>query len=229
MWHQIIGDEAFYRSLARLSTGPLPQDHPLTMKDFYQFTSDEAGIPFDWFWDQWVEGVGAMQFWFEKTVTKEHEDGYSVEVWLNQTGDLYQVPLEVLLRTETEEIHRSDLYSRADESPDFPMPREALGVGNRSGQKDFSKPPAVNRLKPIDLGFSIPFGETMFRWSEMFRQGKRLVIAPSELRSVAEELRSYLEKRARNSPQIVSADPNFDRSQRLPVPVEIHTPDEVRR
>ena len=67
----------------------------------------------------------------------------------------------------------------------------------------------------------------MFGWSETFRQGKRLVIAPSELRSVAEGLQPSLEKRARNSPQIVSADPNFNRSQSFPVPVEIHTPDEV--
>ena len=89
------------------------------------------------------------------------------------------------------------------------------------------KTPTVNRFKPIDLGFSIPFGEIMFEWSKAFRDRKRLVIAPTELRSVAEGLRPYLEKRARNSPQIVSADPNFDRSQRFPVPVEIHTPDEV--
>ena len=83
----------------------------------------------------------------------------------------------------------------------------------------------MNRCKPIDLGFSIPFGED--RWSEVFRHGKRLVIAPSELRSVAEGLRPYLEKRARHSPQIVSADPNFDRSRQFRVPVEILTPDEV--
>ena len=226
MWHQIIGDEAFSRSLARLSTGPLPQDRPLTMKDFYQLTSDESGIPFDWFWDQWVEGVGAIQFWFEKTVTKEHKDGYSVEVWLNQTGDLYQVPLEVLLRTEKDEIRRRIFSRERMNHLMFQCHGKPLELEIDPDGKVF-KAPAMNRLRPIDLGFSIPFGEIMFGWSKKFRSGKRLVIAPSELRSVAEGLRSYLEKRARNSPQIVSADPNFDRSQPFPVPVEIHTPDEV--
>ena len=226
MWHQIIGDEAFSRSLARLSTGPLPQDRSLTMKDFYQLTSDESGMPFDWFWEQWVEGVGAMQFWFKKTVTKEHKDGYSVEIWLNQTGDLYQVPLEVLLRTETDEIRRRIFIRERMNHLMFQCHGMPLELEIDPDGKVF-KAPAVNRLKPIDLGFSIPFGEIMFGWSKAFRSGKRLVIAPWELGSVAEGLRSYLEKRARNSPQIVSADPNFDRNQPFPVPVEIHTPDEV--
>ena len=226
MWHQIIGDEAFCRSLARLSTGPLPQDRPLTMKDFYQLTSDESGIPFDWFWDQWVEGVGAIQFWFEKTVIKENKNGYSVEAWLNQTGELYQVPLEVLLRTETEEIRRRIFIRERMNHLMFRCHGKPLELEIDPDGKVF-KAPAVNRLKPIDLGFSIPFGEIMFGWSETFRQGKRLVIAPPELRPVAEGLRSYLEKRAQNSPQIVSADPNFDRNQPFPVPVEIHTPAEV--
>ena len=226
MWHQIIGDEAFYHTLTRLSTGPLPQDRPLTMKDFYQLTSDESGIPFDWFWDQWVEGVSAMQFWLDKTVTKEHKDGYSVEVWLNQTGDLYQVPLEVLLRTETEEIRQRIFIRERTNHLRFQCHGKPLELEIDPERKVF-KAPTVNRFKPIDLGFSIPFGEIMFRWSEVFRQGKRLVIAPPELRPIAEGLRFYLEKRARNSPQSISADPNFDRSQPFPVPVEIHTPNEV--
>ena len=196
------------------------------MKDFYQLTSDESGMPFDWFWEQWVEGVDAMQFWFEKTVIKEHKDSYSVEAWLNQTGDLYQVPLEVLLRTETEEIRRRIFIRERMNHLMFQCHGKPLELEIDPEGKVF-KALAVNRLKPIDLGFSIPFGEIMFKWSEVFRQGKRLVIAPSELRSVAERLCPYLEKRARNSPQIVSADPNFDRNQRFPVPVEIHTPDKV--
>lgn len=226
MWHQIIGDEAFSRSLARLSTGLLPQDRPLTMKDFYQLTSDESGIPFDWFWEQWVEGVGAMQFWFEKTATKEHKDGYCVEVWLNQTGDLYQVPLEVLLQTETDEIRRRIFIRERMNHLMFQCHGKPLELEIDPERKVF-KALAVDRFRPIDLGFSIPFGEIMFGWSKTFRSGKRLVIAPSELRSVAEGLRSYLEKRARNSTQTVSVDPNFDRNQPFPVPVEIHTPDEV--
>ena len=45
-------------------------------------------------------------FGSRKRSSRRADDGYSVEVWLNQTGDLYQVPLVVLLRTETEEIRR---------------------------------------------------------------------------------------------------------------------------
>ena len=224
MWHQIIGDEAFYRSLARLSAGPLPQDRSLTMKDFYQLTSDESGIPFDWFWEQWVEGVGAIQFWFEKTVVKACHDGYSVEVWLDQTGDLYQVPLVVLLRTETEEIRRRIFIRERMNHLVFRCRAKPLELEIDPERKVF-KASTVNRCKPIDLGFSFPFGED--RWSEAFRHGKRLVIAPSELKSVSEALQPYLEKRARDATQIVSADPNFDRSQRFRVPVEILTPDEV--
>jgi hypothetical protein len=139
---------------------------------------------------------------------------------------LYQAPLEVLLRTETEEIRRRIFIRERLNRLMFQCHGKPLELEIDPDRKVF-KAPEVNRLKPIDLGFSIPFGEIMFGWSEVFRQGKRLVIAPSELRSVAEGLRPYLEKRARNSSQIVSADPNFDRSQRFPVPVEIHAPDEV--
>ncbi len=224
MWNQIIGDDAFFRSLARLSTGPLPQDRPFTMKDFYQMTSDESGIPYDWFWEQWVEGVGAMQFWFEKTAVKADDDGYSVEVWLDQTGELYQVPLVVLLRTETEEIRRKIFIRERMNHLVFRCRGKPLELEIDPERKVF-KSSTVNRCKPIDLGFSFPFGED--RWSEAFRHGKRLVIAPSELTSVAEGLCPYLEKRASYSSQTVSADPNFDRSQRFTVPVEILTPDKV--
>ena len=224
MWHQIIGDEAFFRSLARLSAGPLPQDRPFTMKDFYQLTSDESGIPFEWFWEQWVEGVAAMQFWFEKTAVKADGDGYSVEVWLDQTGDLYQAPLVVLLRTEAEEIRRKIFIRERMNHLVFRCRGKPLEIEIDPERKVF-KASTVNRCKPIDLGFSFPFGED--RWSEAFRHGKRLVIAPSELKSVAEALKPYLDKRARHASQIVSADPNFDRSQRFRVPIEILTPDEV--
>lgn len=224
MWHQIIGDDSFYRSLARLSAGPLPQDRPFTMKDFYQLTSDESGIPFEWFWEQWVEGVGAMQFWFEKTAVRADGDGYSVEVWLDQTGDLYQAPLVVLLRTEAEEIRRKIFIRERMNHLVFRCRGKPLEIEIDPERKVF-KASTVNRCKPIDTGFSFPFGED--RWSEAFRHGKRLVIAPSELKSVAEALKPYLEKRARHASQIVSADPIFDRSQRFRVPIEILTPDEV--
>lgn len=224
MWHQIIGDDAFYRSLARLSAEPLPQDRTFTMKDFYQLTSDESGIPFEWFWEQWVEGVGAMQFWFEKTTVKADGDGYSVEVWLDQTGDLYQAPLVVLLRTETEEIRRRIFIRERMNHLVFRCHGKPLEL-EIDPERNVFKASTVNRCKPIDLGFSFPFGED--RWSEAFRHGIRLVIAPSELKSVAEGLCPYLEKRASYSSQTVSADPNFDRSQRFTVPVEILTPDEV--
>ena len=104
MWRKMIGDEAFSRAIYRLRAGAFPKDTVIGSKEFFALTSDEAGIPSDWFWEQWIEQTSAPLITFERVSVEERPGGFMVDIVLSQPGDVYHLPLDIVLRTNEEEV-----------------------------------------------------------------------------------------------------------------------------
>jgi len=231
MWHQIAGDEAFSRALCRLRTGAFPKDTVVGPKEFFSLTSDEAGLPVDWFWEQWMERTSAPQIEFSQVRIEERLGSFLVETIVHQPGDLYHLPLDIVLRTAKEELCQSIFMRERDYQLAFRCQSEPLEL-EIDPERKVMKVPSGETFKPVHLGFDIAFsgarhGASIPITDEDLRHGKRIVIVPQELLDIAEALKPYLEKRLDNPQQLVTDEPSVDRTQLVPIPVEIYTPDEA--
>jgi hypothetical protein len=215
--------------------------------------SDEAGIPFDWFWEQWMERTSAPQVKFSQVRVEERQGSFLVEAIVHQPGDLYHLPLDIVLRTTEEELCQSIFMKERDYRLAFRCKSEPIELEIDPEMK-VMKIPSDETFKPVHLGFDIAFsggrhGASIPITDEALRYGKRIVIVPSELLDIAEALRPYLEKRLDNPQQLITDEPSVtplenhsllnaevsrvqfsngvNRTQLMPIPVEIYSPGEA--
>jgi len=230
MWRQIVGDKAFSRALCRLRTGAFPKDTVIDPREFFSLTSDEAGLPFDWFWEQWMERTSVPQVKFSQVRVEERQGNLLVEATVHQPGDLYHLPLDIVLRTTEEELCQSIFMKERDYPLAFRCQGEPIEL-EIDPERKIMKVPSGETFKPVHLGFDIAFsgrhGASIPITDEALRHGKRIIIVPSELLDVAEALKPYLEKRLDNPQQLITDEPSTNRTQLMPIPVEIYPPDET--
>ena len=240
MWRQMVGDEAFSRALHRLRTGAFPKDTVIGAREFFSLTSDEAGLPADWFWEQWMERTSAPNIGFGRVTTEERSGGFVVDVVLHQQCEVYRLPLDIVLRTDEEEICQSIFMKARHHHLAFRCKGRPEILEIDPERKIMKLPdghPDRKLLKPIDLGFAIGFGvgyHRPFRHAvglaerEALRNGKRIIVAPTELLSVAEALKPYIQIRWGLTAKLDNDGIDVDREQLLAgIPVEIYSPDEV--
>jgi hypothetical protein len=231
MWRQMVGGETFSRALCRLRTGAFPKNTVIDPTDFFSLTSDEAGLPFDWFWQQWMERTSAPQVKFSRVRVEELQGSFLVEVTIHQPGDLYHLPLSIVLRTAEGEFVQSIFMKERDYPLAFRCQSEPIEL-EIDPERKVMKVPSDETFKTVHLGFDIAFsggrhGASIPITDEVLRYGKRIVIVPPELKDIAEALKPYLEKRLGNPQQLVTDEPSVNRIQLMPIPVEIYHPDEV--
>ena len=235
MWRKMIGDEAFSRALHRLRTGAFPKDTVIGVKEFFSLTSDEAGIPSDWFWEQWMERTSAPLITFERVSVEERPGGFVVDVVLGQPGDVYHLPLDIVLRTDEEEICQSIFMNERDHHLAFRCKGKPEILEIDPERKIMKLPhgnPTSRIFKSIDLGFAIAFALDYPRYGledKALRYGKRIVVVPTELLDVAEALKPYLQTPWGN-PDLPEGFADLDEDQKrltITLPVEIYSPDEV--
>lgn len=228
IWRQMIGDEAFSRALHRLRTGAFPKDTVIGPKEFFELTSDEAGLPYDWFWEQWMERTSAPQIKCERMSFEERGGNFVVDITLHQPGDVYHLPLDIALHTDKEEIRQSIFMRERDYHLVFHCkgrPEKLQIDPERKIMKIPCGHPERKFFKPIDLGFEISFarcrnGASLPIEDAALNSGKRIVVAPTELMDVAEALKPYLLGRlSLPKPQELSGD--------APEPIEIYSPEKV--
>ena len=239
MLRRMVGDEAFSRALHRLRTGAFPKDTVMgpRAKEFFSLISDEAGLPVDWFWEQWMERISAPQIQFGRVTTEERPGGSVVNVVLHQPGDVYRLPLDIVLRTDEEEICQSIFLEEREHHLAFRCKGKPETLEIDPERKIMKLPnghPVHSKFfKPMDMGFSIAFGggyHGHFRLAEReaLRNGKRIVVAPTELLDVAEALKPYLQRRWGHMAELDNDGVDVDREQLLAgIPVEIYSADEV--
>lgn len=237
MLRRMVGDEAFSRALHRLRVGAFPKDTVIgpRAREFFSLISDEAGLPVDWFWEQWMERISAPQIGFGRVTTEKRSGGFVVDVVLHQPGDVYRLPLDILLRTDEEEICQSIFLEEKEHHLAFRCKGkpETLEIDpERKIMKLPNSHPAYKFFKAMDMGFSIAFGggyhgHFSLAEREVLRNGKRIIVAPTELLDVAEALKPCLQRR-RGRVEKLDNDGIVDLKQLIPaIPVEIYSPDEV--
>jgi len=220
MWRKMIGDEAFSRALHRLRTGAFPKDTAIGGKEFFSLTCDEIGFPADWFWEQWMERTIAPQIGAERQSVEERSGGFVVDAVLVQQGEVYRLPLDIVLHTDQEKICQSIFMKERYHYLTFRCKGKPKGLRIDPEEKIMKLPggnPAARTFKPINLGFAIAFGGGLPHClrDKALSNGKRIVVAPSELLDVAEALKPYLQTLGGTPMEKYSTD------------VEIYSPDEV--
>jgi hypothetical protein len=201
MWRKMIGDEAFSRALHRLRTGAIPKDTAIGGKEFFSLTCDEAGSPADWFWEQWMERTIAPRLECGMMSVEKKPGGFVVDAVLDQPCEVYRLPLDVVLHTEEEEIRQSIFMKERYHHLTFRCKGKPKELEIDPERKIMRLPyvnPDGRPSKPINLGFAIAFcvdnhGYVRLIIDEALRNGKRIVVAPTDLLDVAESLKPYLQ------------------------------------
>jgi len=219
MWRKKIGNEAFSRALHRLRTGAIPKDTAVGGKEFFSLTCDEIGFPADWFWEQWMERIIAPQFGGGMNV-EERPGGFVVDAAISQGGDLYHLPLDIVLHTEEEEIRQPIFMRERNHHLTFRCKGKPKGLEVDPEHKimrlSFGNP-AARTYKSIYMGFRLAFVgcRQYYLEDKALTNGKRIVVVPNELLDVAEALKPYLQT------------PGGPPMEKYSTEVEIYSPDEV--
>jgi len=91
MLRRLVGDEAFFRGLRRFYRAG--RFHKMGTEDFRLAMEQETGRPLARFFDRWIYGSTLPKLTFSY-----HVDGPDVVLHVEQTGDLFDVPVTVTLQ-----------------------------------------------------------------------------------------------------------------------------------
>ena len=91
MLRRLVGDEAFFRGLCRFYRSA--RFHKVGTEDFRRAMEQETGRPLERFFERWIYGSTLPKLTFSYRV-----DGADVVLHVEQTGDLFDVPVTVTLQ-----------------------------------------------------------------------------------------------------------------------------------
>lgn len=116
MLRQFLGDQTFDRLLREYVTKYAGQN--VDLDEFEKFASQVAGRPLRSFFGQWVDSTGVPEFRAEYRMLRNPE-GFRVPGTVKQDLDTFEMPVDVLLKTETGNERQSIVMKGT--SADFDM------------------------------------------------------------------------------------------------------------
>lgn len=108
VFHQLqrrVGEERFFKSLRRLMTDY--RFKKATWEDVLWIFEEECGIILDNFYELWVKRAGAPALRLENVNVQGEDEGFTVTFDIVQVGDLYELDVPVLIKSEDEEFKKS--------------------------------------------------------------------------------------------------------------------------
>lgn len=107
MLQWVIGDESFNKLMT--SFAETFSATPVTTEAFIELAREAAGGDISYFFDQWINSSGVPEFQNEYTVLRVR-DGYKVMGQLKQDLDLFRMPVELQVQTDSDpEYFRVDV------------------------------------------------------------------------------------------------------------------------
>ncbi|HET9298951.1 MAG TPA: M1 family aminopeptidase, partial [Candidatus Polarisedimenticolaceae bacterium] len=79
---ETFGDAKFFPFMKKLAQELKGKE--IVTRDIQRISEESFGINMDWFWDQWIRGVGLPQFTFNYTTRKTEDGAYLVEGKIRQ-------------------------------------------------------------------------------------------------------------------------------------------------
>lgn len=98
MLRQLMGEEKFDQMMRDYYTRFNARN--VSIDDFEAFVSQAAGRPMRFFFGQWVDSTGVPEFRAEYRMLRT-KDGFRVPGTVKQDLDTFEMPVDILLRTET--------------------------------------------------------------------------------------------------------------------------------
>ncbi|HEY6403720.1 MAG TPA: M1 family aminopeptidase [Blastocatellia bacterium] len=97
MLRQLIGDEKFDKMLSTYYAKN--EGKNVTLEDFENLAKETAGRDLRFFFGQWIESTGVPEFRSEYQMLRT-KDGFRVPGTVKQDLDTFEMPVDILLRTE---------------------------------------------------------------------------------------------------------------------------------
>jgi tetratricopeptide (TPR) repeat protein len=123
MLRQLLGDEKFDKLLRDYFT--TYQGKNVSLDDFEAFASKQAGRSLRFFFGQWVDSTGVPEFHADYRMMRNKE-GFRVPGTVKQELDTFEMPVEILLRTEAG-VERQTLLMKGT-SADFDISTKSKPV-----------------------------------------------------------------------------------------------------
>jgi tetratricopeptide (TPR) repeat protein len=98
MLRQLVGDQKFEQLLREYYKRYSGKN--VNLDEFEKFTSEAAGRPMRFFFGQWIDSTGVPEFRAEFRMLRQ-KDGFRVPGTVKQDLDTFEMPVDILLKTET--------------------------------------------------------------------------------------------------------------------------------
>jgi tetratricopeptide (TPR) repeat protein len=101
---------------------------PLRFSEFQIACEEAYGSPLDWFFRQWVLQTGYPELVMSSDVRQTNRGTYSVQITISQRGDLFTMPVDVVLFSNARPIARRLLVREQDQVFEFVVPTKPVRI-----------------------------------------------------------------------------------------------------
>jgi len=101
MLRHVLGDSTFFNVLESYATEPAYENRLVTTEDFQNIAERVSGLDLNVFFEQWIYKSGYPSYTYSYTSSKNAENNYDVNVTISQIGTIFQMPVDVTVRTAT--------------------------------------------------------------------------------------------------------------------------------
>ena len=101
MLRHVLGDTTFFNVLESYATEPAYENRLVTTEDFQNIAEQVSGLDLNEFFQQWIYESGYPTYRYSWDASQNIDSSYNVNVTINQIGPIFQMPIDVTVRTET--------------------------------------------------------------------------------------------------------------------------------
>ncbi len=101
MLRHVLSDTTFFNVLESYATEPAYENRLVTTEDFQNIAEQVSGLNLSEFFQQWIYESGYPTYRYSWDASQNIDSSYNLNVTINQIGPIFQMPVDVTVRTET--------------------------------------------------------------------------------------------------------------------------------
>ena len=101
MLRHVLSDTTYFDVLESYATEPAYENRLVTTEDFQNIAEQVSGLDLNEFFHQWIYESGYPTYRYSWVSNQNIDSSYNVNLTINQIGPIFQMPVDVTVRTET--------------------------------------------------------------------------------------------------------------------------------